>query len=828
MKQKAQHLCWLALLPLLLVQKSMAVTFNTSLLAGESGQSDLSRFYNDQDMPSGNQEMDIYVNNNWRGRYSVLFGTRKNDISIKKRDAALLGIELPRMAPAQETWLLEQIVQGGKVDIETGTLSVRLTVPQRYIQRTEEGYVAPEFWNEGVPALMFSYNTTWYETISKQMAREISDDFYTGLESGINLAGWQFRDSSSVRKHSGQSTRWQNNTRYVRRPVAAIKSNLLGGDFYTSGSLFDSLRIRGVSLSSDITMHPNSKQGFSPVVHGVAQTNALVSVIQNGTLIHQENVPPGQFTLDSIQPTGSAGDLLVVVREANGKEQSFTVPFSSVPGMLKEGVSKYDLVAGKVSQTNTSYEPGFVMGTFEHGFSNLVTGYTGTILSDDYRAGLLGTGWNFPFGAISVDVTWAKTRLQDIKDSGQSYRISYSKFLDTTATNVTLAAYRYSTKGYYSFSDAIYSLEGYRRYRDGYDSTDPYTSDDAFPADMNSRDALRAARPRNTFTLDLNQRLSEGWGIVFFSGSQRDYWSPSMKNREYQLGYSSTYRRMSYSFSASRVRNNNQEEETRYYLSFSVPFAIFDKDTWISAGTSSTGSHYQQSSITLSGNALESNRLSYSLSGTNQSGGQNMAGTNVAYRSDFATLGGSYSESGDYRQAGLSARGSMAVIPWHVLASNEMGDTLVVVKAPKAKGLMVNGDSSIITNSEGLALVPYATPYRKNTITLSSTERASGAEVKGNQAYIAPYLGAVNVIRFDTDTRQSLMLRAFNTAGKALPFGTEVVDENGTSVGYVGQSSVLYIKADGAPRQLNVRLHKGHCTIVNPPLTLESPPGVCR
>ncbi|MEI9849500.1 fimbria/pilus outer membrane usher protein, partial [Enterobacter hormaechei] len=84
-----------------------------------------------------------------------------------------------------------------------------------------------------------------------------------------------------------------------------------------------------------------------PVVHGVARTNALVKVIQNGNVIYQENVPPGQFTLDSIQPTGSAGDLLVVVREADGSQQSFTVPFSAVPGMLKEGVSQYSVVAGK-------------------------------------------------------------------------------------------------------------------------------------------------------------------------------------------------------------------------------------------------------------------------------------------------------------------------------------------------------------------------------------------------------------------------------------------------------------------------------------------------
>ncbi len=216
-------------------------------------------------------------------------------------------------------------------------------------------------------------------------------------------------------------------------------------------------------------MRPNSQQGFSPVVHGVARTNAPVKVIQNGNVIYQENVPPGQFTLDSIQPTGSAGDLLVVVREADGSQQSFTVPFSAVPGMLKEGVSQYSVVAGKVHQNTLDAEPAFMQATLRYGFNNLITGYTGTIISDNYRAGLVGTGWNLPFGAVSFDVTHAKTTLQDRTSSGQSYRVSYSKFIDTTATNFTPAAYRYSTKGYYSFSDALYSREGYQRLRAQYD-----------------------------------------------------------------------------------------------------------------------------------------------------------------------------------------------------------------------------------------------------------------------------------------------------------------------------------------------------------------------
>ncbi|MGP0844107.1 fimbria/pilus outer membrane usher protein [Serratia sp. CY83965] len=830
MKLNKKVLSLLTASSFLLPDTAWAVTFDTSLLAGESRDSDLSRFYLNNDMPAGRQEIDVYVNHDWKGRYALLFGTQRDDIQIGYQDAQRLGIDLsqlPTPQAPQTTLSIASLVQGGRFDMDVGALSLRLTVPQARINRSEAGYVDPAFWNRGISALTLAYNATYYHAEARgEGNRSNNDDFYTGLESGINLAGWQFRDSSSFRHGSGRGSHWQNNTRYLQRGFADIKSNLTAGDFYSPGELFDSVRIRGVALASDISMRPNSQQGFSPIVRGVAQSNALVKVVQNGNVIYQENVPPGAFTLDSIQPTGSAGDLWVTVKEADGREQSFSVPFSAVPNMLKQGVSQYSVLAGKVNENNTDYDPGFVQGTLQYGFNNLVTGYAGSILSDDYQAWLLGSGWNLPIGAVSIDLTHADTRLKNRRESGQSFRIAYSKFLDVTATNFTLAAYRYSTRGYYSFTDAIYSNDGYRQLER---QVDRWRDEEGVSElDMNTWDALRSARPKNTFTLNLNQRLNEGWGTLFFSGSQRDYWTANAKSREYQLGYSNNLGRVSYSVSASRVRNSQREEETRYYLSFSLPLSVFDNNAYLSTGLSATDSHYQQSTVSLSGNALESNRLSYSLSGSNRSGGDNMASVNAVYRARASTLGVSYSEGDDYRQSGLSARGSLVAIPWHLLASNEIGNTMTVVEAPQAEGLMVNGDESIVTNAQGLALVPYATPYRQNSVTLSDTGHSSGAEISGNVANHVPYYGAVSYLKFETDQRRPFQLRAQRADGAPLPFGAEVMDENARPVGFVGQASVLYLRAEQPPTALTVQLRDGSCRIAKPTLALDASPGVCR
>ncbi|WP_268581519.1 fimbria/pilus outer membrane usher protein, partial [Escherichia coli] len=112
--------------------------------------------------------------------------------------------------------------------------------------------------------------------------------------------------------------------------------------------------------------------------------------------------------------------------------------------------------------------------------------------------------------------------------------------------------------------------QGYRerdkRFHDYWNDRD---DDELAPLDLNTWDAVRAARPRNTFNLNLNQRLADGWGTLYFSGTQRDYWSDTNKSREYQLGYSNAFARVSYNISASRVRNSDRKEETRFYLSLS-------------------------------------------------------------------------------------------------------------------------------------------------------------------------------------------------------------------------------------------------------------------
>ena len=172
----------------MLPDTAWAVTFDTSLLAGESRDSDLSRFYLNNDMPAGRQEIDVYVNHDWKGRYALLFGTQRDDIQIDYQDAQRLGIDLsqlPRPQAPLTTLSIATLVQGGRFDMDVGALSLRLTVPQARVNRSEAGYVDPAFWNRGISALTLAYNATYYHAEARGDGNHRNnDDFIPGWNPG--------------------------------------------------------------------------------------------------------------------------------------------------------------------------------------------------------------------------------------------------------------------------------------------------------------------------------------------------------------------------------------------------------------------------------------------------------------------------------------------------------------------------------------------------------------------------------------------------------------------------------------------------------------------
>ncbi|MES0265686.1 fimbrial biogenesis outer membrane usher protein [Citrobacter sedlakii] len=797
----------LSILSALLISPAWAEeeSFDTHFMFGGIKGEKVSRYQIDSNKPmAGVYEMDVYVNKEWRGTYNIDIQDKTENTCIHRELIASLGIKYP--SPVEilrnDCVPLNSVVQGGSVFYDTGSFNLYLSVPQAFVLEYEAGYSPPETWDRGINAFYTSYYASEYYSHYKKGGSE--KNTYANFVSGVNLLGWQLHSNANFSKSENAKGKWQNNTLYLERDFPSVMGTMRIGEQYSSGDMFETVRFRGVRFWRDMQMLPHSKQNFAPVVRGVAQSNALVTIEQNGFIVYQKEVPPGPFMFEDLQLAGGGADLDVSVKETNGSVSRYIVPYSSVTNMVQPGVAKYEFVAGKSDIEGASEQTDFLQGTYQYGINNLLTLYGGTILANDYRSFTLGSGWNTFIGAVSVDGTLSYSK-QDNGDAldGQSYQVAWNKYLPQSATHFSLAAYRYSSRNYRSFNDHIWANN-----RDHYqrDEDDIYDIADYYKNDFGRK---------NTFTLNINQSLPDGWGYFTASALWRDYWGRSGSGKDYQLSYSTAWQRVSFTLSATQTYDSNNREDKRFNLYFSIPFSWGEagsgvhRESHFSNSTTFDEKGYASNNASLSGTFGQRDQFNYTTNLSNQrQEHQTTFGGALTWNTPLATVTGSYSQSSHYHQVGGNIQGGLVAWSDGVHLAPRLNDTIAIIKAPHLNDATVQGRSYLRTNAKGYAVYEALTPYRQNFISLDVSDTDSEVALVGNRKVTVPYRGAVVLMVFDTEKSKPFYFQARRLNGEPLPFGYEVEDHHGNNVGLVGQGSRIFIRTETVPSWVKIATDK--------------------
>ncbi|MBC8652838.1 fimbrial biogenesis outer membrane usher protein, partial [Providencia vermicola] len=574
----------------------------------------------------------------------------------------------------------------------------------------------------------------------------------------------------------------------LERGINYLKSQLTIGDTATPSEIFEGFQFRGVQLRSDESMLPSSMRGFAPVIRGIAQSNAEVTVKQNNYVIYQSYVSPGAFEIDDLYPTGTSGDLTVLIKEADGSERSFVVPFSSIAIMQREGQLKYSLTGGKYkSNTAGEVEPNFLQSTFIYGLPKSITGYAGTLLSKNYQSYAAGMGINLgSFGALSADITQANSQNllgKDNTDSGQSYRFQYSKNVTSTGTSVTLANYRYSTEGFYTFSEA--------------NSNQP---------------KIYRNNKKNRFQVSLNQSLNE-FGNVYFSSYQQDYWNRSGKERSLNAGYNNNIGGITYNFSYSYTDSAYQRKADNYF-SFSMTIPLNDSSgnyTSINSSVTADNSGNTDAMMGISGTLGESNNFNYAIQQSYGNKETRASGNaSASYRGSYGVANAAYGYDKYSQRANYGLTGAVVAHPHGITLSQPINDTFAIVRAPGAKNVQVSNRANISTDSRGYAIIPYLNPYTKNEITLNIDSLPDNVELKTNTVSVVPTKGAAILASYQTHVGYRLLFTVTHN-GKPVPFGAMAQfsqsDDQNISTGIVGDNGDVYLS--GMPEQGQLQIKWG-------------------
>ncbi|MBK0000358.1 fimbrial biogenesis usher protein [Erwinia sp. S38] len=804
------------------------IYFNPRFLADDpAAVADLSNFEKGQEVPAGTYRVDIYLNDGYMTTHDVSFNpgedgqglipclTRGQLSDMGVNTSSIAGMEL---LGNDACVALAQMIPDATSRFDVGQQRLHLTIPQAFMGGHARGYIPPEMWDNGINAGLLNYNFTGNSVHNTNGGN--SNYAYLNLQSGLNIGAWRLRDNttwsySSSGSSNSNENKWQHVNTWLERDITSWRSRLTLGDSYSNSDIFDGINFRGLQLASDDNMLPDSQRGFAPSVHGIARGTAQVSIKQNGYEIYHSTVPPGPFTINDLYAAGSGGDLQVTIKEADGSSQVFTVPYSSVPILQREGRTRYSFTAGEYRSGNDQQEnPHFVQGTLLHGLASGFTIYGGAQLADRYRAFNFGVGKNMgEFGALSLDVTQANATLPDDSDrQGQSIRFLYNKSLSETGTNFQLVGYRYSTRGFFSFADTTYNrMSGYNvETQDGIVEMKPVFSD-YYNLAYSKRGKVQAS---------ITQQLGRT-ATAYLSGSHQTYWGTDGADEQLQLGVNTAVDDINWTLSYSLTKNAWQQgRDQMLALNVSIPFSHWMRSDSQSAWRNASASYSMSNDLNgrttslagLYGTVLEDNNLSYSMQTGYAGGGNGSSGSNgyaaLNYRGGHANANVGYSRSENIDQVYYGMSGGVLAHANGVTLSQPMNDTVVLIKAPGAGNVKVENQTGVRTDSRGYAVLPYATDYRENRIALNTNSLADNIELNDAVATVVPTHGAIVRAEFKAQVGMKLLM-TLTYKGKPVPFGAMASSADGQNSSIVADGGQVYLSGMQAAGKVLVKWGDG-------------------
>lgn len=776
--------------------------FSPNALSVVNGQSvadiqSLDQFSNPGGQMAGVYHVDIFVNEVKVDSKEINFIASENNDQLTpvltKEELTTWGVKtdsLPKLAALsseQHIGTISEMIPDAQTKLELNQQRLRISIPQIAMDKTASGTVPESQWENGIPALVLNYyysgSNTWNRTETKD-----TNSHYFNLRSGLNIGPWRLKNYSTYTDNSGQRD-WKNISTSLERGINFLKSQLVIGDTTTPTEIFDGFQFRGIQLISDESMLPSSLRGFAPIIRGIAQSNAEVTIKQNNYVIYQSYVAPGAFEINDLYPTGTSGDLTVTVKEADGSERSFIVPFSSLAIMQREGQFKYSMTGGKYKSNADEKEPDFVQSTLIYGFPKGLTGYVGGLFSKNYQSYAIGGGVNLGnFGAVSADVTQANT--DDLlgrnnQEKGQSYRVQYSKNMLSTGTSLSLANYRYSTEGYYTFSEA------------------------------NSNSNIRySGKKKNRFQVSISQSLKE-FGSIYFSTYQQDYWTRSGKERSINAGYSNSYDGITYNINYSYSDSPYQKKSNNIFsFSISIPLGSgMGSNTLLNSSMTTDNSGKTDAMLGVSGNLLEHNNLNYSVQQSYGNKGTQAGGNAAAsYRGGYGIANVGYSYDRNSQRVNYGLNGAVVAHSDGVTLSQPINDSFAIVKAPGADNVRVINRTGVTTDWRGYAVVPYLNAYAKNEIVLDVDTLPDNVELKSNTISAVPTKGAAMLAAYQTHIGYRLLFNV-NYAGNPVPFGAiaQLVEDDNQDVssGIANENGDVYLSGMPKEGRLQVKWGKG-------------------
>lgn len=695
-----------------------------------------------------------------------------------------------------------------------------LTVPQEAVDSRRFTMISPTEWDHGVTSLRTSYNGYFYSSEIKSQGSSSKDETsrsaYINLNSTGTLGAWRLYSIDSFYRNPGEKWESNHDRMYLSRDIAALRSNFQAGEIYTqtSGYMTGAVPLSGVSLATNEQISLDSQFSYSPVIRGVARTNARLIVRQRGNIIYSTTLTPGAFAIDDLYSAQVGADLDVTVEESDGTSQRFHVPYTALPNMIRAGTMRYSLAAGQYRDQNSgSDEPWVATASMDYGFEHF-TWNSALLASEDYQFASTGISWNIgAIGAFSTDVAWSQyneTWNDNRSRSGQAARFLYARYFDITDTSLQILGYQYRSRDFREFSEFI-SRHNYKNDYSSYDDDDWQIND-------------WQHNKRSRIEMNMTQNL-EDYGSLYLTLSQDRYYGTDKKTTSISGGVGTNIGPATVSLYWTKNKDF-EYNENQVNLSISLPLGSRNTDsrdygTLNYSLTRDRDNRYSQS-MGYSGSVLD-NTINYSANVQRSTDNKYSESGTVGYNGSLASVNGGISHSHNYTQYSAGMSGGLTLYGGGLILSPQLNNTVAIIETPDASGIGVSGTNNAKTDYFGHAVVTSLTPYRYNEINLD-TSQTEGVELKETARKVVPSDGAAVLLRFATRVGRRAMVEI--RSAKTIPLGSMVfIEGEKEEAGIVGTKGMTYLSGLDAKHDQKLNVIWGETKAEQCSFTLPALPG---
>jgi outer membrane usher protein len=565
-------------------------------------------------------------------------------------------------------------------------------------------------------------------------------------------------------------------TTYTYSEVDALR-RWRAGDVVTGAlSWSRAVRLGGVQMASDFGLRPDLVTYPLPAISSSAAVPSTVNVMVDGIRQLSEPVQPGPFSVRTLPVVTGAGEVVVAVDDALGRQTFITLPFYASTALLKPGLASYSLEGGTVRQnyglSTDRYSGWAASGSSRYGLTDWLTleGHgEATPL-----AGLLGVGAAVRLGTLGI-VTAAV--------SGSGGRGGLPAYGGGNTGGLFSAGFQRVSSRFSVSLGGTFSTAGY------HDIAAVYGS----PV------------PKSTFNASVGYQLG-AWGNIGVAyvnqvsrpqppGSLPTRLASSIISNPRADLFSASYSIPVANFASFFATGFKDIKDRSYGAEIGITFALGGSTSASIGGAIDTG--HPTSSVNIARYALEQNDYGYRLLDTEGATPQRSA--EAEFLGSWGRVSAGVDQSPGRIAGRAEARGAIVWADGNLFTSDQINDSFAVVNTGDVAGVPVLYQNRLVcdTNADGRLLVPSLLSYQNNLLAIDATRLPPDIDVGQTSMLVRPLDRTGVVIHFPVRKVNAALLKLLDRNGRPVPLGSvaKVTGAEDQPVGYDGEAYVIGLKA---------------------------------